>query len=223
MKEIEWQSEKENMLQQIGWLKNEIEKLKASVIIPVGAIQAFALEKAPDGWLICNGKELLIEPFQNLFEAIGNTFGGDGKTTFRLPDLQGRFVRGWDIGGNIDPERKLGDYQKDALQGHGHEINLNSIKCKSSGKHSHLVKERGSDMREANLGYSTTRKYEIFQYDGNGSNYESSSSGDHTHSLELNENKPFINDVVTSKYGIIKCDTETRPINVALLYCIKYQ
>ena len=45
---------------------------------------------APVGWALCNGQVLAINQNQTLFALIGTIYGGDGQSTFRLPDLQGR-------------------------------------------------------------------------------------------------------------------------------------
>ena len=45
---------------------------------------------APQGWMICDGSVLQISQYPSLFAAIGDTFGGDGHTTFAIPDLRGR-------------------------------------------------------------------------------------------------------------------------------------
>ena len=42
------------------------------------------------GWVLCHGQSLPVGSYQALFEIIGTTYGGDGKTTFKLPDLRGR-------------------------------------------------------------------------------------------------------------------------------------
>ena len=55
------------------------------------------------GTLECDGSTLLISSYSSLFGALGNRFGGDGITTFKLPDLRGEFVRGWDHGRGLDP------------------------------------------------------------------------------------------------------------------------
>src|SRR5690348_527387 len=50
----------------------------------------FAGNFAPAGWAFCEGQELLISDNDPLFQLIGTTYGGDGTTTFALPDLRGR-------------------------------------------------------------------------------------------------------------------------------------
>ena len=57
----------------------------------VGEIRMFAGNFAPVGWALCQGQVLSISENDILFNLIGTTYGGDGQTTFALPDLRGRF------------------------------------------------------------------------------------------------------------------------------------
>ena len=56
----------------------------------VGEIRLFAGNFAPAGWALCQGQLLPISEYETLFNLIGTTYGGDGQSTFALPDLQGR-------------------------------------------------------------------------------------------------------------------------------------
>jgi microcystin-dependent protein len=56
----------------------------------VGEIRLFAGTFAPEGWLDCAGQQLPISAYEALFNLIGTTYGGDGESTFNLPDLRGR-------------------------------------------------------------------------------------------------------------------------------------
>jgi microcystin-dependent protein len=56
----------------------------------VGAIFSFGFNFAPYGWAQCNGQLLPIASNEALFSLIGTIYGGDGQTTFGLPNLQGR-------------------------------------------------------------------------------------------------------------------------------------
>ena len=56
----------------------------------VGEIRRFAGNFAPAGWMFCNGQTLPISENETLFQLIGTTYGGDGQSTFRLPNLQSR-------------------------------------------------------------------------------------------------------------------------------------
>ena len=56
----------------------------------IGEIRMVGFNYAPSGWALCNGQPMPISQFQALYSLIGNTYGGDGRTTFNLPDLRGR-------------------------------------------------------------------------------------------------------------------------------------
>jgi microcystin-dependent protein len=56
----------------------------------VGEIRMFGGNFAPAGWLLCDGQQLSIPDNETLFNLIGTTYGGDGESTFALPNLQGR-------------------------------------------------------------------------------------------------------------------------------------
>ena len=56
----------------------------------IGQIQAFGFNFAPRGWAFCNGQLLPINQNTALFALLGTTYGGDGRTTFGLPELRGR-------------------------------------------------------------------------------------------------------------------------------------
>lgn len=56
----------------------------------VGEIRMFAGNFNPNGWMFCEGQLLPISENETLFQLIGTTYGGDGESTFALPDLRGR-------------------------------------------------------------------------------------------------------------------------------------
>jgi microcystin-dependent protein len=56
----------------------------------VGEIRMFAGNFAPAGWMFCEGQLLSIAEYETLFQLIGTSYGGDGQSTFALPDLRGR-------------------------------------------------------------------------------------------------------------------------------------
>jgi len=69
----------------------------------IGEIRWVAFNFAPVGWAICDGQLLPISQNQALFSLLGTTFGGDGQTTFALPDLRGRTPI------HVGPGRDLGE------------------------------------------------------------------------------------------------------------------
>jgi len=56
----------------------------------LGEIRVFAVTFAPTGWMFCEGQILQISSYTALFAIIGNQYGGNGTTTFALPDLRGK-------------------------------------------------------------------------------------------------------------------------------------
>jgi microcystin-dependent protein len=56
----------------------------------IGEVRMFGGNFAPLGWAFCNGQLLSIAEYDTLFSLIGTNYGGDGQTTFALPDLRGR-------------------------------------------------------------------------------------------------------------------------------------
>lgn len=84
---------------------------------PAGAVQFFAMDTAPVGWLKANGAAVSRTSYASLYTAIGTRFGaGDGKSTFNLPDLRGEFLRAYDEGRGVDDGRQLGTAQSDTVQ-----------------------------------------------------------------------------------------------------------
>lgn len=69
----------------------------------VGEIRLFAGNFAPVGWAFCDGSMLSIAENEVLFNLIGTTYGGDGQTTFALPDMRGRVPLHQGTGLNLSP------------------------------------------------------------------------------------------------------------------------
>jgi microcystin-dependent protein len=140
-------------------------------LMPAGAVQSFAMNSAPTGWLSCDGSAVSRSTYSDLFSAISTTFGtGDGSTTFNVPDLRGEFIRGWDAGRGIDSGRSFGSAQADEFKAHDHDVSWTAAEGGSGA---------GSRVENYNSGYTNR---------------------------------------ATETVG----GTETRPRNIALLYCIKY-
>jgi microcystin-dependent protein len=71
-------------------------------------IRVFPYNFAPRGWLACDGQLLPISQNTALFSLLGTTYGGDGRSTFALPDLRGRFPMGVGQGPGLS-DRQLGE------------------------------------------------------------------------------------------------------------------
>lgn len=71
-------------------------KLDLGGSVSIGSIETFAgvEEKIPEGYLLCNGQEVSRTTYKDLFDVIGTTYGSTSGTTFKVPDLRGKFIRG---------------------------------------------------------------------------------------------------------------------------------
>lgn len=165
-------------------------------LTPPGAVQAFARSTAPTGWLKCNGGAVSRTTYNKLFAAIGTTFGvGDGSSTFNLPDLRGEFVRGLDDGRGIDGGRALGSEQGHTLQSHNHYLPTGT----------------------GNAFPDLTKKFALPDSLWEAQQVNNSASIGTVNTTFPNEN--YISGTAVGDVGTFAA--ETRPRNIALLYCIK--
>lgn len=74
----------------------------------IGEVHILCCNRAPVGWLPCDGRLLAITDYNLLFQVIGTTYGGNGTTTFAVPDLRCRVVMGAGAGIGV-MERPLGE------------------------------------------------------------------------------------------------------------------
>jgi microcystin-dependent protein len=83
----------------------------------VGEIRMFAGTFAPQDWHLCDGAELPISTYQPLFALLGTIWGGDGITTFGIPDLRGRVPLGQGTGVGLTPRTiaQIGGTETEAL------------------------------------------------------------------------------------------------------------
>jgi len=75
----------------------------------VGEIRLFGFPRIPTGWLACNGQLLSIAQYDVLYAVLGTTYGGDGQTTFAVPDLRGQLPVHKGSGPGLTP-RALGQF-----------------------------------------------------------------------------------------------------------------
>jgi microcystin-dependent protein len=97
----------------------------------VGEIQLFSFGFAPVGWALCDGSTLQIRQYTALFSLIGTTYGGNGSTTFQLPNLMARAPCSQGTGPGLTPRvagETFGDPQVTILQStmpsHNHVMTL---------------------------------------------------------------------------------------------------
>lgn len=161
---------------------------------PVGSIIQHSSKTPPMGYLYCNGQAVSRTQYNQLFAVIGTTYGsGNGSTTFNVPDLRGRFLRGQNDTSGNDPDAA----SRTALNAGGNTgDNIGSVQGDQFASHSHF--------------FARNRWYSFDQiYNSNpGSIY---ASGDPTTSASYS--------AFTDNAG----GNETRPKNVNVAYHICYQ
>lgn len=101
----------------------------------VGEIKLFGGNFAPAGWAFCNGQLLAISENETLFQLIGTTYGGDGQSTFALPDLRGRVPlhmgAGYTLGQMGGAEKATLTLNK--MPGHAHAYTYQPVASASAG------------------------------------------------------------------------------------------
>ena len=120
----------------------------------IGEVKMFAGNFAPRGWAFCEGQLLPISEYQSLYAIIGTTYGGDGRTTFALPDLRGRVAIHPGTGPGLSTKR-LGQ------QGGAETVTLNTGQLPN---HSHQLKTTTDQANSKNPTNATlaTSKTEIY-------------------------------------------------------------
>lgn len=200
-------------------IKEEIDALKRE-LCPIGTIQTFAFNRIPEGWMACDGRILCVNDFYELYDVIGNTFGGDGETQFALPDLRGRFVRGWNNSVGLDSNRKFGSYQEDAFQNHAHGFDPTTLETDSNGRHWHYTYAYWHHV--GNWGSNTKALKELRnQSDNHDSEGDTDRDGSHSHKIQSATPEKVIKEPIQLDDSALHTGQETRPHNVALMFCIR--
>ncbi len=105
---------------------------------PVGSIITYASDSVPNNYLECDGRDLSRALYSDLYGAIGTKYGvGNGTTTFGIPDLRGKFVRGWDHGAGNDPDAGTRTDRGDGTTGD----EVGTLQADGVGPHTHTTGE----------------------------------------------------------------------------------
>ncbi|RNI22060.1 phage tail protein [Rufibacter latericius] len=166
--------------------------------MPIGTILAFAgdINKIPTGWLLCDGSQVSRSTYAGLYNIIGTGWGrGDNATTFHLPDLRGRFLRGVDGNSNRDIDKEA---RTASNEGGNIGSNVGSIQTDVFKNHNH----GGGDHSHSWQGASTIDTW--------GGNVVVGGNG------IGQKNTPPSGAIIAAEGG-----SETRPINAYVFYIIK--
>lgn len=171
----------------------------AASAVPVGGIILVSTNTVPTGYLECDNSLQKIATLPQLYAAIGTFYNlaGDPADSFRLPNGRGVFVRGLDNGRGLDPGRALGSLQQPANLRHNH-----TGSTSSAGNHTHTWSWINTPTSSDTPGIGAAISY---RNGGNISTDRINTTGAHTHDLTIDNNG----------------GDESRPWNVAWMYCIK--
>jgi microcystin-dependent protein len=179
---------------------------------PVGTILIFAgdLGNVPTGWLPCNGKQISKVDYSQLYTAIGDAWGTPNATSFNVPDLRGMFLRGVDAGAGVDPEAG----GRTAANGNGNTGDLvGTIQGNEVQGHGHTIEDPGHNHTNGDFKLILEPQTSSIVF-AHGQSGGATAPKTFT-SKEMLPNATGI--TVDSSTG-----TETRPINAAVHYIIKY-
>lgn len=180
-----------------------------ATLFPPGFIMPFAGDstKIPNGWLLCDGREIPRSQYSALYEVIADNWGrGNNSTTFNIPDLRGTFMRGVNYNSGNDPDssasidngldgkrfarysggnvgNKVGSYQLDAFQGHHHKTMASASGTLTNGSQKIARQNIGGDNQESLITFDP---------------------------------------VTDGVHGTPRISVQTRPINVYVNFLIKY-
>lgn len=184
----------------------------------VGFIKPFAGNTVPDGYLYCDGSAVSRTTYSELFAAIGTIYGaGDGSTTFNVPDLRGYFLRG-DGGTN---SAAMGTHQTEA-------INVDRLAfalcCGRNSSITSFAEARDNVIAMPSINGGNNMMPFCADLDSRVSFY----GGDAQGQIVTADGDPWENvgsggTMITPSTSTFRYkDTETRPANFSMKYCIGY-
>jgi hypothetical protein len=202
-------------------------------VVPTGSVIMYAGSSAPSGYLEMAGQTVpngsgtisgVTADFSSLYSVVGST----------IPDMRGMFARGWDNGRDKDTGRAIRSDQADEIAAHTHAISdagTHNHTLNTAGDHSHTIDQviltgsfypKGHNTRGTGVFTSTkvgdtessdSSNGDIIEFDASHA-HTMQDAGDHTHT---------VGDAGVHTHSISQTGgSETRPENVALMYCIKY-
>jgi microcystin-dependent protein len=175
-------------------INSDISALQSGLlsVLPTGCLFQYAGGSAPSGWLLCQGQLLNISSYPNLYGVIGTTYGGNGTTTFALPDLRGRVPVGAGAGYSLGT---TGGSETHTLTVNEMPSHTHTGTIDSAGSHTHTYQDayfaenRGGGTRVYGTSSSTDTDNDfIYRTQAGGwstspSDIATGSNGAHTHTM----------------------------------------
>ncbi|MDR2426785.1 MAG: phage tail protein [Endomicrobium sp.] len=172
--------------------------------VPPGTVIAYAGTNIPAGYLLCDGREVAISDYPDLFASIGSLYGTATSGKFKLPNLQGMFLRGYGEQTQVYPQKdgvnstvykaaEMGQFQGDSIR------NITGLHPGMYGKADEYYS--GANYVDGQFASSKDRQRKYTTYDG----------------WEWGFGKQYFD-----ASRVVPTTTENRPANYAVCYCIKY-
>jgi len=174
--------------------------------VPTGAVFCMAVATVPSGYLECDGTAVSRTTYAALFAVIGTQYGNPNSTQFRVPDLRGEFVRGFDNNRNIDSGRAIGSSQSHQHPQHNHNVSASSSSSVTDPGHKHTM--------NFNLGNLISS--------GGAFGMKDSGTADRMNTATTGISVATTTTISQSNRGGTSNSSETRPRNVAMMYVIKF-
>ena len=178
--------------------------------VPTGAVFCMAVATVPSGYLECDGTAVSRTTYAALFAVIGTQYGNPNSTQFRVPDLRGEFVRGFDNNRNIDSGRSIGSSQGSQNAQHNHSASATS----TAGAHSHSLNYQRKQVEDTGTAFVTDIRRQGGDGDGGSTTFTN------------NTDSGFMNNATVSVSTSVSIanqgGNESRPRNVAMMYVIKF-
>ena len=191
--------------------------------VPTGSVFCMAVATVPSGYLECNGQSVSRTTYAALFAVIGTQYGSASGSTFKVPELRGEFIRGFDNGRGADSGRSIGSHQSNDNAQHTHTHTHNhAISLTTSTK-----TLRGTVQQIAETFAVSGTTTGVFSKLGNFNSLATpvtidttpaggfAMNADHDHTVSGNTGNQSSNN--TGPSGT----TESRPRNIAMMYIIK--
>ena len=176
--------------------------------VPSGAVFCIAVASVPSGYLECNGQSVSRTTFAALFAVIGTQYGASNSSTFKVPDLRGEFIRGFDNGRGVDSGRSVASSQSHQHPQHNHAVSASSSSSVNDSGHNHRVRVGTSGSGGGNVSDRDSQ---------NPGNFVSNQIENATTGISVSTSTS----ISQSNRGGTSNSSETRPRNIAMMYVIK--
>ena len=174
--------------------------------VPSGAVFCIAVASVPSGYLECNGQSVSRTTFAALFAIIGTQYGASNSSTFKVPDLRGEFIRGFDNGRGVDSGRSVASSQSHQHPQHNHAVSASSNSSVSDPGHKHNLLFAGGSFGGSS-GAVTAR--------------DTGTITDRISNSNTGISVSTSTSISQSNRGGTSNSSETRPRNIAMMYVIK--